>query len=78
MVLGWPLLTSLPALIQLPENPVHGADRAQILLLLEQTLIDFCRGLITIGSTVQCLKHGGPLLRTQRPWLHRMFPRVPW
>lgn len=78
VVLGWPLMTPIPILAYPAKKTRPRADRTQILLLLKQTLIDFCRRLITIGGTVQRLKHCGLLLRTQRARLHRLFPRAPW
>ncbi len=74
MVLGWPRLTSFPILIQFTENPVHSADRAIVLFLFEEALIDFSGRLVTIRFTVQELNDDRALVSTQRTWLSGVFP----
>ena len=73
MVLGGPLLPALAVFTLVAKNTVHGADRTQVLILLQQALIYFCRWLITIGGTVQCFDDDSALLVTQSTWLYRLL-----
>jgi hypothetical protein len=69
-VLGRPLVPTVSAFTQATKDAVHGADRTQVLILLKQALVYFCRRLITIVFTVQCLDDGSTLLGTEGAWLH--------
>ena len=71
MVLSRPLKAPIAVLAQAAKNAVHGADRTQVLILLKQALVHFCRRLITVGFTVQCLDDVGTLLGAEGAWLHR-------
>ncbi len=73
MVLGWPLVPTVTVLGQAAKNTVHGADRTQVLILLKQALVHFCRRLITVGFTVQCLDDGSSLLVTEGARLRRLL-----
>ena len=77
MVLGWPLPAPITVFTLATKNTVQGADRAQVLLLLQQALIYFCRRLITKGFTVQCLDYDSSLLITEGAWLHRLLTTAP-
>jgi hypothetical protein len=73
MVLGRPLLAPIPVLAQAAKNAVHGADRTQVLILLQQALVHFGWWLIIIRGTVQCLDDSSTLLGTERARLHRLL-----
>ena len=73
MVLGWPLLAPITALAQAAKDAVHGTDRTQVLILLKQALVHFCRRLITIVFTVQSRDYGDTLLGTECAWLQRLL-----
>ena len=73
MVLRRPLQASIPILAYITKNTVHGANRTQVLILLQQALVHFCWRLITIRCAVQYLYDGSTLLGTQSARLHRLL-----
>src|ERR1035441_355591 len=79
----------IAALLQLPvfsQDTMHGADRAEIDVLVQQRGIDLRRGLVAEAFRVQMIEHDLPFSRTQGPrwrgtdpawsgWLHAPVKR---
>ena len=70
-------LAPITVLTQSAKNTVHGADRTQVLILLQQPLVHFPWRLITPGFAVQRLDYHRTLLGTERAWLYRLFTATP-
>lgn len=69
-----PLLASLTVKLVLTQQPMHGADRAQVNALLEQAVIDLRRRLIGIFIAGQHLGYLAAFCFAQRPWLAAALP----
>jgi hypothetical protein len=76
MMLSRALRTALTVLFLAAQQPMHRTNRAKIMLLLKQSLVNLSGRLVGVFIALHDLNDGYALLLAERPRPHNTLPRT--